>query len=302
MFSVQALKAFRSVMEVGSVAGAADRIGRTQPQVSRLIVQLEEALGFELFERDHRRLSPTEKARRFYVEVCRSLDNLDQLTSFGESLRVEREAYLRVLAPPYASYTVLPEALARFRDVYPEGKFSLELVTRSSMGAWLSFHQFDIGIASLPFDAPSIEVTPLAQVPTVVAMPLGHPLSRKQVVEAEDLAASPFVALNRFTLIRRQIDAVLQKAGVELEIVGETDTGFAACALVAEGVGLSLVDRLWLDAAPKDRVTWRPWRPGHMSSFGLIRPATQAASEPVKLLSEILSEIFARRYGAEKHT
>jgi DNA-binding transcriptional LysR family regulator len=299
MYSLQALKAFRAVMEVGSVAGAANRIGRTQPQVSRLIGQLEADLGFELFHRDNRRLIASEKGRRFYREVSRSLDNLDHLRSYAEALRQEREAYLRVLAPPYASYTVLPEALAEYRKAYPDGKFSLELVTRSSLGAWLSSHQFDIGIASLPFDAPSIDVTPLAEVPTVVAMPLDHPLTRKAVVEASDLEAYPVVALNRFTLIRRQIDAVLEKAGVTLNVVGETDTGLAACALAAEGVGVTVVDRLWLDAAPKDRVTWRPWTPGHVSAFGLIRPATTPMTPQVAFLARALADIFTRRYGRE---
>jgi DNA-binding transcriptional LysR family regulator len=297
MFSLQSLRAFRSIMEVGSVAGAADRIGRTQPQVSRLLSQLEEELGFELFLRDRKRLIPTEKAHQFYQQVIRTLQDFDQLKFYGEMLRQERQAYLRVLAPPYAAYTVLPEAIARFRQTYPEGRFSLEIVTRSSMGAWFSFRQFDIGIASLPFDAPSIEVTPLAEVPTVVAMAVDHPLAKKSAIDLHDLAAHPHVALNRFTLLRRQLDEILQREGVELNIVGETDTGFAACALAAEGVGVALVDRPWLDAAPRDRVVWRPWRPGLVSQFGLIRPANSPMSRPAALLASIVTEIFERRYG-----
>jgi len=296
--AIQGLRAFRAVMEVGSTGAAADRIGRTQPQLSRLISQLEAELGFALFHRERRRLIPTPRAQRFYHEVLRALDGLDNIKAVGEELRLEADAQLRVIAPPYASYTVMPEALSRYRCTYPNGQFSLELVTRSSMGRWISFHNFDIGIASLPFDAPSITSMPLAEVPTVVVLPVGHPLAAKSVIDVDDLGRHPFVALNAFTLLRRQLDRVLADARVTLNIAGETDTGLSACQMVAEGVGVTVVDRLWLDAMPPGRVVHRPWSPGVVSAFGLIHPSATPLGAPARLLAEILREVFVRRYAA----
>ena len=295
--AVQGLRAFRAVMEVGSTGAAADRLGRTQPQLSRLITQLETELGFALFHREHRRLLPTMRAHRFYQEVLRALEGLDNIKQIGEDLRLEADANLRVIAPPYASYTVIPEALALYRQTYPNARFSLELVTRSSMGRWISFHNFDLGIASLPFDAPSITAVPLAEVATVVVMPVRHPLARQARISATDLGRYSFVVLNAFTLLRRQLDRILAEAGVELDIVGETDTGLSACQMVAEGVGITVVDRLWLDALPAGRVEARPWSPGLISSFGLIHPAPTPLGEPAQLLARILRDIFAKRYG-----
>lgn len=297
VIAVQSLRAFRAVMEVGSTGAAADRLGRTQPQLSRLISQLEDDLGFPLFHRERRRLVPTARAHRLFQEVLRALDGLDNIKAVGEQLRLESDAQLRVIAPPYASYTVLPEALARYRRTYPNGQFSLELVTRSSMGRWISFHNFDIGIASLPFDAPSITALPLARVDTVVVLPAGHPLCDAQSVSVADLSRYPFVALNAFTLLRRQLDRVLAAAGVELKLAGETDTGLSACQMVAEGVGITVVDRLWLDAMPEGRVVWRPWTPGVVSEFGLIHPSATPLGPQARLLAEILVEIFRDRYA-----
>jgi DNA-binding transcriptional LysR family regulator len=296
--AVQGLRAFRAVMEVGSTSAAADRIGRTQPQLSRLISQLEDEIGFSLFDRERRRLVPTARAQRFYLEVLRALDGLESIKQIGEELRLEADAQLRVIAPPYASYTVMPEALTRYRKAYPNGQFSLGLVTRSSMGRWLSFHQFDIGIASLPFDAPAISSIPLAQVQTVAVMPEGHPLAAKKRVSVEDLGRYPFVALNAFTLMRRQLDRVLDDAGVKLKLAGETDTGLSACQLVAQGLGITVVDRLWLDAMPPGQVQYRPWDPGVRSSFGLIHPSSVPLGTSARLLADILKDIFKVRYKA----
>jgi DNA-binding transcriptional LysR family regulator len=294
--AVQGLRAFRAVMEVGSTSAAADRLGRTQPQLSRLIAQLEDEIGFKLFDREHRRLIPTARAHPFYQQVLRALDGIDNIKQVGEELRLEADAQLRVIAPPYASYTVLPEALARYREAHPNGQFSLELVTRSSMGRWLSFHNFDIGIASLPFDAPSISSIPLAQVDTVVVMPPGHPLTTKTRIPVQDLGRYPFVALNTFTLLRRQLDRVLDDAGVKLRLAGEIDTGLSACQLVAEGLGITVIDRLWLDAMSPGQLEFRPWDPGVRSSFGLIHPSSVPLGNAARAFADILQDIFKKRY------
>ena len=294
--AVQGLRAFRAVMEVGSTSAASDRHGRTQPQLSRLISQLEDEIGFKLFDREHRRLIPTARAHPFYQQVLRALDGIDNIKQVGEELRLEADAQLRVIAPPYASYTVLPEALARYRQAHPNSQFSLELVTRSSMGRWLSFHNFDIGIASLPFDAPSISTIPLAQVDTVVLMPPDHPLTAKTRIPVQDLGRYPFVALNTFTLIRRQLDRVLDEAGVKLRLAGEVDTGLSACQLVAKGLGITVIDRLWLDAMSPGQLEFRPWDPGVRSSFGMIHPSSVPLGNSARAFADILQDIFKKRY------
>ena len=67
--------------------------------------------------------------------------------------------------------------------------------------------------------------------------------------------------------------------------------------MAAEGVGITVVDRLWLDAMPPGRVEHRPWTPGVTSSFGLIHPSTAPVSDRARALGEILIDIFRSRYG-----
>ena len=64
------VRAFKAVYELGTVTSAANHLFVTQPAISRLISQLEEELGFELFERIKGRLLPTDQGRAFYQEVC----------------------------------------------------------------------------------------------------------------------------------------------------------------------------------------------------------------------------------------
>ena len=52
------IEAFRAIIESGSVTAAADLLFLTQPSVSRLLADLEAELGFALFARIGRSLTP----------------------------------------------------------------------------------------------------------------------------------------------------------------------------------------------------------------------------------------------------
>lgn len=54
------VEAFRAVMLSGSMTAAAEALHTSQPNISRLIAQLERLNGFSLFERIGSRLVPTD--------------------------------------------------------------------------------------------------------------------------------------------------------------------------------------------------------------------------------------------------
>ena len=70
MLDVKQMEAFRTVVERGSVTTAALVLGVSQPAVSALVARLEEALGYALFTREHRRMVPTAEALALVGEVA----------------------------------------------------------------------------------------------------------------------------------------------------------------------------------------------------------------------------------------
>ncbi|UGY18362.1 LysR family transcriptional regulator [Bradyrhizobium septentrionale] len=126
MLPVSQLRAFAAVVEIGTVTGASAAIGRTQPQVSRLVAGLEEAIGFQLFIREGRRLVLTRRGARFYDEARHTLDSLDNIGQAAGRIRDDAESGPRILAPGYIAHTILPRALAKFRERHPKRYFSVE--------------------------------------------------------------------------------------------------------------------------------------------------------------------------------
>ncbi|WP_011581807.1 MULTISPECIES: LysR family transcriptional regulator [Chelativorans] len=72
--SISLLSAFEAVLRTGSTAAAARELDLTQGAVSRLLQNLEEQLGQQLFIRHRRRLIVTEAARSYGRDITRALD------------------------------------------------------------------------------------------------------------------------------------------------------------------------------------------------------------------------------------
>ena len=106
--NTRALIAFRHTIMNGSVTGAANVLGRTQPAISRLLKELEADAGFALFERVKGRLIPTAEGRLFFEELQRSFLDLECTVTVAAEIRQGRHGSLLIAALPAAAASFLP--------------------------------------------------------------------------------------------------------------------------------------------------------------------------------------------------
>ena len=79
-----ALRAFETVVELGSLNAAARVLNLSEPALSRKIAALETELDLVLFDRSRRQLRPTETGRAFLQEVQPILSGLRRITDFAD--------------------------------------------------------------------------------------------------------------------------------------------------------------------------------------------------------------------------
>jgi DNA-binding transcriptional LysR family regulator len=279
------------------VTAAAEAIHRTQPQVSRLISELEADLGFALFVREGRRLTPTMRGVRFFDEARRTIASFDDIERVVSELRVEKDAPVRILAPPHAVHTVIPPAIARVRKKYPKLHVQIEIITRSSIGSWSAYRPFDIGIAALPFDLPWIRKEPFARTKMLLLVPVKHPLANVQRITAADTEKYPLVALQPSSFARQQMDEQFKLFGITPDIVCETQSVMSACQMVAHGIGLTPVDPLLMTAVGLTGVKAVEWEIPIYLEYCLFRPVSGATSELVGKFRSALHEVVAEIFG-----
>lgn len=111
---------FVAVMETGSLAGAARRLGLSSGQASKLLARLEADLGVRLLNRSTRALAPTEVGQAYYDRIRLLLDDLDTLDAEVQDRAANPRGRLRLTAPLTFGTLRLVPALNDFARAYPE--------------------------------------------------------------------------------------------------------------------------------------------------------------------------------------
>jgi DNA-binding transcriptional LysR family regulator len=290
------LQAFRAVMEAGTVTAAGERLARTQPQVSRLIFELERELGLRLFSRTKGRLLPTREGRDFYAQALKVLNGIDDIPAAVRKIRAQSEVHLNLACQSYIAQALLPDSIARFLQIEPRFTFSVEIRSRDEMGRWLAAVPYDLAIVALPINHDLLIRSDAFAIARVVAvLPREHRLASRRIIDAHELAKEPFIALSPSTLLRKEIDRMFFELGEQLNIRGEASAGMATCQLVARGLGVTLADPLEARYVSSDHVVVRELKPELSYKYGFLRSTTTPASELNLRFAQCVAETAKER-------
>jgi DNA-binding transcriptional LysR family regulator len=214
----------------------------SQPAVTKLLRALEDETGLPLFDRRHRRLVPTHEAQRFEQEAARLFAAAQRVDRLANDLRGAGLGELRVAALPSLGIAFVPRLLARFARGAHGTRVSMTVASSAEVHDLVQSGQADLGFA-LPLSAASpLSAAPPIRLPGLLALPTGHRLRRKRTVELKELEGEPCVALRRQYRLRDMVDELFERHGVAPRLVAETQNAAAACEMVAEGIGFTIVD------------------------------------------------------------
>jgi DNA-binding transcriptional LysR family regulator len=111
---------FVAVIDTGSFAAAAMRLGTSSGQASKLVSRLEASLGVQLVMRTTRALSLSEAGRAYYERVKSLLDDFDVLDASVRNVSGAPSGRLRITAPITFGTTQLTPVLNQFATAFPD--------------------------------------------------------------------------------------------------------------------------------------------------------------------------------------
>ena len=111
---------FVAVMEAGSFTAAAERLGISSGQASKLISRLENDLGVRLLNRTTRAVSPTEAGRAYFERIRPLLEEFDNLDLSIRNISRAPRGRLRLTAPLTFGTVELSQDLNDFASRYPD--------------------------------------------------------------------------------------------------------------------------------------------------------------------------------------
>lgn len=271
------LEALKSVVDHGSMTRAAQSLGISQPAVSRLLADLSGELGYALLSRKNGRLVPTQEAGYIVPDIARLLGVLKNITDTSQNVHDRTAGHLSIACLPGFATSHLPAVVTKFLKTRPDVTITLEPDRPERILEWIVGEQYDCGITDGFNGHPAIESTRLG-VRTVCIFPKGHRFQDLKQVEARHLDKERFVHTRRDSSFYQTLNDVFAKASVRPTYVVETRQFTAACELVAQDVGVSVVSEL--DAQTyQDRIDFRPFAPSVPHEICLVRPIHKRPSK-----------------------
>lgn len=298
MLNVKELEAFRAFIECGSVTSAAERLNRTQPQIGRLLVALEESVGFRLFNRIGKRLQATPEGWRFYEEVDRVMQELQSLTRSAEHIRSGSSDHLRILVAPHVTNALVSRALVLVQQKAPNLTAEVASRVRLDIETWITQEQFDIGVSILPIDNPAVEVEPFLKTRAVVVMSNAHPLARRKNIKLADLFEVALVATHSRSLLRQHLERLFRENSKQPNIRFEATNGLIACELAAQGLGVALADPFVALSAGAQNLAILPFATEVRLEYGFIYPVGKTRTQASRDLTDAIRATAEERLAS----
>lgn len=278
-------EAFQVVMRTGTISGAAEVLGRSQPAVSRMIDKLESSVGVKLFERRKGRVVPTHAAHLLLDEVERLFLTLSSLDDFSRRMEEGADGGVRIAALPALGLDFLPEVISRFSQERPLARVKLNVRMSVSVEKWVATQQVDFGLAETPFQLSGFHTRLFADTSYITAIPADHPLAEREVVRPEDLSGERLIGWTVSVSARRIFDDIMQGAGIIPQQLTETTMSAPMCSMVKRGLGLAVVDPFTAWANRDPSIVFRPFLPQIPCRFALLEPDTRT---PTVLATELI--------------
>ncbi len=269
----KSLEALRAFVETGSINGAAGRLFRTAPQVSRLLSALEEEVGFPVLSRRGRRLRLTREGKEFYQETERVMLAHDALELRADQIRRGKTNHIRILTAPFISNAVINRTLARVMERYPDMTAQIDSRVRLDIDVWVTEETFDLGITPLPIREGVFEVKPFLELPMVAVMHPSHPLAAQKTVTFEDFAKHPIITTHARSLLGQHLDTQVKKRGLRLNVRVEARNGVIACQMAGLNLGCCLADPFVALSSGVRDLAIRPFEPLGILRYGFLFPS-----------------------------
>lgn len=205
-----------SLDEERNIHRASAAMAMTQPAASKLLKEIEEALGVSLFDRLPRGVEPTpygeimiRHARMMLAHLSEAKEEIDALRKGLTGL-----VHMGVVAGPGA--VLVPQAIARMNQQFPRVQVRVDLAVSNLLLPRMKESQLDILVARLSaeHDDGQFLFEQIAIEPVRLVVRAQHPLARKRKLTLTDLLPCAFVLPPAGDLLRHRFDMLFHQQGL----------------------------------------------------------------------------------------
>ncbi|MCH4809896.1 LysR family transcriptional regulator [Vreelandella neptunia] len=287
--SIQQLRVFVAVAHSRSLAEASERVHLSQPAISIALRKLEENVGGALFARTTRQLALTPEGEAFLPVAVRLLNDWNEAFEDLNDQFSKQRGKVTVAALPTLAAGLFPRVIKLFHEAYPRINLSLHDVLAEQINQMVREGRADLGLSVPPSDADDLTFEPVLEDSYVAVCPCGHPLLSQSAVAWNQLAAYPFIGINRLSSSRQDIDRIMQSVGERLDILCDARQIATVGRMVATGLGISVLPSLSFRQIATDGIEHRPLiEPTIRRELGIILSRRHPPSAATSALQQLI--------------
>lgn len=319
--SLRHLRAFIAVAESGSFTRAANMLGLTPPTLTATIRQFEDIIGMPLFDRTTRQVALSAGGARFLPVARRLIADFEIALEDLDAQSKGLGGKVVVAAAPSVLTRILPQIIVAFNAAHPDAILRLDEMNAGEVHEAVAKGEVDFGIAGDWRPLPDIDFQPLFSDHLGVVCRHDHALASRKQVLWHELADYPFVGLGPESgtgAILSQLggpdgggDTRAAPAGQHdddvpllpnnagpngrqnavLRPVVETSNTVTLCAMVAAGIGITILPELAARVdASRDLVFVPLGNPVRERHIGVIRRKSRSLSPIARIFLELVLE------------
>jgi len=262
MLQLRQLRYFLAVADAAHITRAAAGLGIQQPPLSQQIRSLEATVGTPLFRRHAKGVALTDAGRVFYADARRIVDSVAALEDRMQRIAGGRGGALAVgLASSVAAHAFTPRLLRSCRHEFPDIELRLREGNAADLIEAVAGGSLHCALLRVPVaHPPGVNFEALLSEPVMLALPIDHPLAQqygpRTPVPLPALHGMPLILVRRPGApgLYSSLLALLDRHGIEVNIVAEVERMMSNLNLVASGAGITFVPASMKGAHPKSVV------------------------------------------------
>lgn len=288
--TLRQLRTFLAVLDSGSVSEAARQLQLTQPAASQQLRQLERRLGARLLERAGGTVRATAAGNAIVPAARRAQAAVADAVAAAAEHRTGAAAEVRLGTGATACIHLLPPGLTTLRQRMPGLSVTIMTGNTPDILRRLEAGELDIALITLgPSLGRSLTSVRLIADPLMAVLPAALVPGTTRLSPVQ-LARLPLVLYEAGGSTRTLIKSWFRRAGLTPRPVMELGSVEAIKALVAGGLGASILPRLALRDLPPDTAI-RPLRPVLTRQLGYVLRREKIMDRGMRAIVEALEEL-----------
>jgi DNA-binding transcriptional LysR family regulator len=288
--------------EEGNINRAAQVLNMTQPAASKLLKDLEDMLGVQLFDRLPRGMRPTWYGETMIRHARMALASLSQAHDEIEALKAGRYGQVSVGAITAPGLMLMPSAVALVKQEHPSLRVSLQIETSDVLMERLAQGKLDMVVGRLfeRHDKTDLRYEAMVEEPVSAVVRPGHPMLGVARLALRDLVSAGWIVPPSGSVLRHRFELMFQEEGLEApsNLIETTALLFMTKMLQQSdliGVVATDVARYYADHG---LVALLPIElPCKMDAFGLITRTDRLLSPAATVMLEAIKAAAANSYG-----